>query len=296
MARPSGCASGELLQAPDDREDVRPGVRVDVRVAGVGREAEAPGESLPAEVRRGADQERAHERLRRDAAAGLHQEDGAGAGQQDHPVQEAQQAPRGLVGDRGVERRAGGACRTPGSAGPSSPRRARPAWSSPPPPRRPPGPRSAPRSRRASRSRESGRAGAGSSPRGGSATTRRRPAPGRARRHAPSPRRPGGERGRKRRGRRTPRPRRGEPGPRRGPARRRRRRDGPPAPAVRPAGSGRTPRAWSRGRGAPSPSSRASAPRRRRPRGRERGRASAGTSPPASSAPKLQRTSGVSWM
>ncbi len=95
--------SGQVLQAPDDLEHVGPGVGIDVRIAGIGRETEAPGKGLPAEMRRRRDQEDAHEGLQGDAPGCLHQEDGAGSGEEDHPVQESQQAPRGLVRNRGVE-------------------------------------------------------------------------------------------------------------------------------------------------------------------------------------------------
>ncbi len=249
--------SGQVLQAPDDLEHVGPGVGIDVRVPGIGREAEAPGEGLPAEVRRGRDQERAHQGLHREAPRCPHQEDGAGAREEDHPVQEPQQAPGGLVGDRGIEDehqervepqeaqdpriRSGDSLRDPAGRAPDGRQHDDEAL----------GPDGC------SRGRGSGSAGAGSSPRGGSARRRRRPGPGRSRRPAPSPRCPGGGSGTRRRAGKTRGPPRGAPAARPGPARGSGSAERPLRASGPRARSARAPGAWSPARGAPSPSSRA---------------------------------------
>ena len=125
--RPVRVGAGQVLQAPDDLEHVGPGVGVDVRVPRIGREAEAPGPGLPAEVRRGGDQQharpaafvatprkaRTQRRRRRRPRAGSSRA-GTRAG------------TRGSCRGSRSRRRASAACRSRGSAGPADPRRGLP--------------------------------------------------------------------------------------------------------------------------------------------------------------------------
>ena len=103
MDDPSGWARARSFSATHDREHVRAGVGIDVGVPRIRREAEAPGERLPSEVRRA--RPRGARRRRPSSPAPrrrAHQEHGARAREQDHAVQEPEQAPGGLVRDRGV--------------------------------------------------------------------------------------------------------------------------------------------------------------------------------------------------